>query len=201
MNKNEFLSVLGAELERQQVGGISNVLEYYDEMICDRIEDGMSEEEAVASMGSIENIVNEVLIDRPMPTLVKEKVRKSREKARTSGHEWLWITLAVVGFPVWFPLLLALAIVAFALFLVFWILVGTVFVVLLALGLAALACLICAVTVVTGFIPWPTFLLSLGGALVLGSICVLLWKPLVAFVKAAGRFFAGIVRSVKRKFI
>ena len=50
MNRAEFLSALRAELERQYISGADNMTEYYDEMICDRMEDGMSEEEAVASL-------------------------------------------------------------------------------------------------------------------------------------------------------
>ena len=201
MNKAEFLSALRAELERQYISGADNMTEYYDEMICDRMEDGMSEEEAVASLGSIEDSVNEALVDRPMTTLVKEKVRKSKDKAESNGHGALWITLAILGFPVWFPLMLTGVILAFVFFLVFWILVGTVFIVMLSFAIGAVASLACAATVVVGYIPLPTFLMSLGAALLLGSICLLLWKPMIGFCKSAGRFFADIVRSVKRKFI
>ena len=201
MNRAEFLSALRAELERQYISGADNMTEYYDEMICDRMEDGMSEEEAVASLGSIEDIVREALVDRPMSTIVRDRVKKSRDKAEKKGHGALWITLVILGFPVWFPLLLSVAIVAFVLFLVFWILVGTVFIVMASLALSAVACLAAAITFPFGWISTPSLFVALGGALALTSIVVLLWRPMVSFSKAAGRFFADIVRSIKRRFV
>ena len=53
MTKEEFLRTLKAELEKQSISNIESMIEYYDEMICDRMEDGMSEEAAVESMDSI----------------------------------------------------------------------------------------------------------------------------------------------------
>ncbi len=199
MNKSDFLVTLRSELERQSISNIDNMIEYYDEMICDRIEDGMTEEEAVGSMDSIEEIVKEAVLDKSVPALVREKVQKSREKAKSKGHEWIWITLAVLGFPVWFPILLTVIILLFVFFMVFWILVATVFIVLLAIGFSAIACLVAAFTVFFGLIPFPTFLLAIGAALALGGICVLLWKPLVAFAKAAGKTFGKIIVSIKKK--
>ncbi len=140
MNKKEFLDKLKTELERQSISNIENMIEFYDEMICDRMEDGMSEEEAVDSMESIDEIVHEAVLDKSVPTLVKERVKKSREKAKRNGLEWLWIVLAIVGFPVWLPIAIALIAVAFTLFVVFWVVIVTLFVVLLALAISAVAC-------------------------------------------------------------
>ena len=120
MNRAEFLSALRAELERQYISGADNMTEYYDEMICDRMEEGMSEEEAVASLGSIEDIVNEALIDRPMTTIVRDRVKKSKDNAEKKGHGALWITLAILGFPVWFPLLIAAFAVGLSLYVTLW---------------------------------------------------------------------------------
>ena len=53
MNKQEFLSRL-----RKQLRGLEDREErvtFYSEMIDDRMEDGLSEEEAVAAVGSLEN--------------------------------------------------------------------------------------------------------------------------------------------------
>ena len=62
MNKEEFLTTLRSELEKKSVSNIDNMIEYYDEMICDRIEDGMSEEEAVSSMEAVSSIVSSFLL-------------------------------------------------------------------------------------------------------------------------------------------
>ncbi len=201
MNKQEYLNALRDALEKQSISNIDNMIEYYDEMICDRMEDGMSEEDAVNSMDSITDIVHEAVLDKSVPTLVKEKVKKSRDKAKSEGKEWIWILLAVLGFPVWFPLVLTFAILLFVFFLVFWILVGTLFIIVLALGISAVACFLTSFTVLFGYISFPGFVVSLGGALALAGITILLWKPIVAFSKVAAGFFKDIIISIKKKFI
>ncbi|MCR5310495.1 MAG: DUF1700 domain-containing protein [Lachnospiraceae bacterium] len=201
MNKQEYLNALRDALEKQSISNIDNMIEYYDEMICDRMEDGMSEEDAVNSMDSITDIVHEAVLDKSVPTLVKEKVKKSRDKAKSEGKEWIWILLAVLGFPVWFPLVFTFAILLFVFFLVFWILVGTLFIIVLALGISAVACFLTSFTVLFGYISFPGFVVSLGGALALAGITILLWKPIVAFAKVAAGFFKDIIISIKKKFI
>ena len=59
MNKQAFLNEL-----RNLTGGLnegerSKLLEYYEEMIDDRVEEGIAEEEAVAAMGSPADIARE----------------------------------------------------------------------------------------------------------------------------------------------
>ena len=59
MTRNEFLEKLASALSSLSGSERSRVLEYYDEMISDRMEEGMSEAEAVEAMGSIDQILNE----------------------------------------------------------------------------------------------------------------------------------------------
>jgi uncharacterized membrane protein len=49
MNKSQFLKQLAAKLEGLRQHEIDSTIFYYSEMIDDRVEDGMSEEEAVAA--------------------------------------------------------------------------------------------------------------------------------------------------------
>ena len=199
MTKDEFLKTLKSELEKQSISNIESMIEYYDEMICDRMEDGMSEEDAVDSMDSIPEIVHEAVLDKSVPALVREKVKKSREAAERNGHGWLWITLAIIGFPVWLPLLITGFALALTFFIVFWVLVATLFIVILSLGIAAIACFISTPLVFFGHISIASALVSLGGAFFLAGIVALIWKPCVGFVKNAGNLFANIVLSCKRK--
>ena len=50
MNKSEFLNSLEEKLKELPKDEIRKTIDYYDEMIDDRIEDGMTEEEAVKSI-------------------------------------------------------------------------------------------------------------------------------------------------------
>ena len=61
MNKREFLRSLSASLRGMPRGERAQSLEYYGEMIQDRMEEGLSEEEAVARLGSADEIARQIL--------------------------------------------------------------------------------------------------------------------------------------------
>lgn len=114
MNKEQFLIELGAALSGLPDEDIEKSLEYYSEMIDDRIEEGISEEEAVADLGSIEEIRAQIIKDTPLAKIVKGRVKPKRS---LTGLE---ITLIIVGFPIWLPLALAAASVILSLYIALW---------------------------------------------------------------------------------
>ena len=65
MNKEHFLSELSRRLDGLNGNDLYRTLEYYAEMIDDRVEDGMSEEAAVAALGDLEAIAREIMQDAP----------------------------------------------------------------------------------------------------------------------------------------
>ena len=136
MNKYEFLGALRERLRGLPPGDIEKSLDYYAELIADRIEDGMSEQEAVAAMGSIDEIVSQILEDTPLPKLVKEKVRPKR-----ALRTWE-ILLIVLGFPLWFPLLITFGALIISLFASIGAVIVSVFATSVALGACALALLL-----------------------------------------------------------
>ena len=56
MNKRQFLSRLGRALKGLPEADIKERVAFYAEMIDDRVEEGMSEEEAVLAIGSVDEI-------------------------------------------------------------------------------------------------------------------------------------------------
>ena len=56
MTKKQFLDRLGKSLNGLPQEDISERLTFYGEMIDDRAEEGLTEEEAVAGIGSVEEI-------------------------------------------------------------------------------------------------------------------------------------------------
>lgn len=56
MTKQEFLSELERALGKLPHAEVEQALAFYDEAISDRMEDGLSEAEAVADLGSIDEI-------------------------------------------------------------------------------------------------------------------------------------------------
>lgn len=63
MNKTDFLEKLKKGLAPISGNERQSVLDYYDEMISDRIENGKTEEEAVAELGSPESVVENILAE------------------------------------------------------------------------------------------------------------------------------------------
>ena len=63
MNKKEFLEALSASLKDVKKEEREETLAYYEEIIADRCDGGMSEKEAVSSLGSIDDIVRHALED------------------------------------------------------------------------------------------------------------------------------------------
>lgn len=128
MTKDEFLSVLGTRLSGVPAEDRQRSLEYYNEIIDDRMEDGLTQEEAVAAMGSLDKIVVEILSDVSLGKIVKEKVVPRGEK-RT------WETvLLVLGAPLWLSAALALAALALSAYLLLWSAVACLYVMTVCLG-------------------------------------------------------------------
>lgn len=131
MLKNEFINELRARLSGLPEREVADRLCFYGEMIDDRIEEGLCEEAAVAAVGSIDEIVAEITADIPLSSIIKERTKKTR---RLSAFE---ITLIILGFPLWFPLLIAAFSVVISLYAVLWSLVVSLWSVFVALVGAA----------------------------------------------------------------
>ena len=114
MTKQEFLSALQDGLRGLPQSDIDERVSFYAEMIDDRVEDGLSDEEAVTAIGSVEEIVAQIVADTPLTRLVSVKIKPNR---RLSPVE---IVLLVLGSPVWLSLLIAIVAVALSLCVVIW---------------------------------------------------------------------------------
>ena len=114
MSKSEFLNALENALCGLPQADLQKSLDFYTEMIDDRIEDGISEEEAISQIGSIEEIVEQILNDTPITKLVKQKIKPSR---RMGVGE---ILLLVLGSPIWLSLLIATFAVVLAIYIALW---------------------------------------------------------------------------------
>ena len=127
MTRDEFLGRLGELLACLPAEQVEETRQFYAEAIADRMEDGMSEEEAVAAMGRAR---------RGGRGHARRPARRAR--ARSPGRagaapRFLW-TLTVVGSPVWVPLLIAFVAVALSVYVCIWVLALCVWLVAAALG-------------------------------------------------------------------
>ena len=193
MNKESYLAQIRQLLQSLPEEDRERSLAFYTESIDDRIEDGMSEEEAVASMESPEEAAKAILMDMPIPKLVKARVKEKHMGA-------LEIILLVLGFPLWFPLLLTVLILGLTVYLVVWTLVLSLGAVALALGLSAVAGVVAAVYFIikAGL---PLFLLALGAALVLTGLAILFGFAVAGMGRLAVMLGKAMVRGLKSLLI
>ena len=91
---------------------IEERLAFYSEMIEDQMEDGLSEEDAVLAVGSIDEIVTQVVADIPLTKIAKERIKTKR---RLSVGE---IILLALGSPIWLSLGIAVFAVILSLYVV-----------------------------------------------------------------------------------
>ena len=196
MNKEEFSAELRKGLSGLPQADIDERVSFYGEMIDDKIEEGASEEDAVASAGSVSEIVSQILSETPITKLVAEKIKPKR---RLKGWE---IALIIVGFPVWLPLLIAAFAVILSLYIVIWSLIISLWAVEAALLACAVAGLIGAVVfAINGNAPVAVAsaglcLLSTGLAIFMFYCCFYASKGILKLTKKA---LLGVKRSFTGK--
>lgn len=200
MNKHEFLAALRRELTALPHGELTEQLNFYNEMIDDRMEEGMTEEDAVAGIGSVEGIAAVILADRaadgdPIPRSEKPAEDEisapchdipQQDNTRTDGsasepkespgetsklRPWE-IALIALSSPLWVPLLIAAASVALSLLVTLWAVVGSLWTIPLTLGVTAVAG-ICAVPVAVVSGHWFLVLAMPGAGCLLAGLCIL----------------------------
>ena len=186
MNKQEFLSGLWERLAGLPGEDIGRSMDYYSEMIDDRMEEGLSEEEAVRAIGSMDEVVAQILMETSLPKLVKAKVR--RKRSVPIGQ----IVLLILGSPIWLPL----CIVALAIFLVLYLLLWVLVLVLYAADLCV------AAVGLSGFL--GAFVQVFGGRLAQGAFllgCGLACIGLAALLFFGVNLVAKGVLSLSRKML
>ena len=109
MTKREFLIGLRRRLSRLPRQEVKERLSFYSEIIEDKIEEGLSEADAVADVGRVEEIAAQIIADSSLANMGK----------RNKVSKWQIILLAI-GSPVWLPILLAIFITVWALIISLW---------------------------------------------------------------------------------
>ena len=157
MNKQSFLTKLEKELNGLPQEDIRKSIEFYSEMICDGIEDGLSEDDAVSRIGSVEEVAKQILMDTPIAKLVKRKIKPQR---RLGAWE---AVLLILGSPIWLSLLIAAVAVIISVYASLWAVIISLYAVmasLLACGIAGVIAY--AVYIFLGKYAQGTFLLGAG---------------------------------------
>ena len=192
MTKQQFLSELRSKLQGLPPADIDERISFYEEMINDRIDEGESEESAVAEIGNVDDVVMDIAKDTPLVKLVKEKIKPKR---RIKAWE---IVLLVLGFPLWFPLLIA----ALVLIMVFWILVWVFVIVTYAVEIALAASSVAGVvSFFAYFMNGEMNYTAIGASIMCAGAAILFVFACIGATKGSIALTKGIITGIKKILI
>ena len=171
MKRNDFLNQLRARLWAMPEADKQRSVDYYSEMIDDRMEDGLTEEEAVAAIGDLDEIVEQILHETPRPPAAPKQVKPEKKSGQSSWKVWVAILL-VIGSPVWIPVMASLLATVVSVYVSLWIVVAVFYIVAVAVGAAAIGCVVGCFFMIgrAGVI-----LVSLGAAALCAGLAILLF--------------------------
>ena len=192
MKKAEFLDILRKELAGLPKDDLQSRISFYEEAIADRMDEGKSEEEAVADLGNIDKIVKQIAEDTSLVKLVKEKTRPRR---RLRAFE---IILLILGFPLWFPLLMVGLVLLLVGYLLIWVLVLVTYTVEISVSLAAVGSIICFFGYLSN---GEMNLTSLGSGLAAIGMAILFVFACIWATKGTLKLSKAIILGIKRSFM
>lgn len=197
MNKQEFLSKLERALGKLPHAEVEQALAFYDEAISDRMEDGLSEAEALAGLGPVDEIAAQIAAETP-------PIPRAIARANT-GSRTLNIVLLAVFSPIWIPVVLALAAAALAVHVAIWAVIAALWAVDAVLvlmpfaGLAALASTLGGGMPLPGVFVFGLSLVSSGFGLVASFAVFWASKLLFRATRSFARWIASLFVRVSGK--
>ena len=193
MTKSEFLEKLKSGLHGLPDKELQSSLEYYGEMIDERIESGLSEEEAISQLGDPETVAREILLDLPLPTLIKQNYKR---KSPWTAWE---IVLLVLGSPLWLSLGLTAVALVFTLYALLWVVVAVLWTVDIAVGVAGLAGFLSAFPLLLS--SFPNALFNFGLGILCAGVAVLGFFGCLALTKLFYKLSIRILKQIKSMII
>ena len=189
MKKAEFISSLEKKLCGLEGCEVREHLNFYSELIDDRIEEGLSEEEAVAAAGPVHKIAAEIISEIPLVRLVKERLTPKR---RICAWE---IVLIILGSPLWISLAAAAFAVIVSLYASLWSVI-----IFLAIAVCSPAGLLSGIiTVFAGETLSGITLISIG--LILAGVAIYSFIGCLYATKGALRLSKISFAGIKKLFI
>ena len=189
MNKQKFLAKLRAGLSGLKQKEIKEHLAFYSEMIDDRMEEGLSEEAAVSAIGSVDDIVEQIMVDNLLDECSKVK-RVSKTLA---------IVLLILGSPLWVSLLAAAFAVLLAAMITIWSVILSLWSGFAALAASSLVC-IAAGGVFACYGNGAAGLATIGAGLVCAGLSVFAFCGCRAVTGGSWLFTKKVAGSMKKYF-
>ena len=123
MTEKQFLKALRKALRGLPAAERRDALSHYSELIHDNIDSGMTEQDAVAALGSVEDIAAGILGEAPV----------GGKRSLSTGGKTAVTAAVIIGSPIWFSLLIAALACAIAAISVLLSLVAAFFAVVIGL--------------------------------------------------------------------
>ena len=162
MDKKEFFAQLRKGLSGLPKADIEEHLTFYGEMIDDRMEEGLSEEDGVAAIGTVDHIVTQAVAYTPLTKIAKERILPKKRPATWE------IVLLVLGCPIWLSLGITAIAVLLSLYIALWSVIISLWAVFASLAACSFAAIItgiilaCSNNVLTGIAVIGTGITSAG---------------------------------------
>lgn len=194
MRKQDFIKELRLNLSFLPKEEIDDRISFYSELIDDKIEEGVKEEDAIKSIGSIDEIINQIIDEMPLSKIAKDKIKPKR---KLSGLE---IALIIVGSPIWLSLLLSLIAVLFSLYIIGWSIVISIWAILISLIAVLVAGIVLSIISLFSNI-YIVALSYLGATLVIIGLTILMHYVCKIITRLYIKLTKLIVLSVKKKML
>ncbi|WP_162163858.1 DUF1700 domain-containing protein [Acholeplasma hippikon] len=162
MNKQKFIRELQFNLSKFERSEVEEIINYYEELIADKMENGLSEEATIRSLGNITDIINEMKMN-----IVSKRI----DTKKSNSTKNFLIILGICSTPILLPLGITFATLYFVMFIVLLALI-------LAFGVSGIATIITVVfqgvssLSIGGNVAHTSVQIGLG--FIIGSILVLL---------------------------
>ena len=194
MSKQEFIDKLREKLIGLPKQDVEDRLAFYSEMIDDRIEEGLTEEEAILAIGSVDKIGPQIIAEIPLVKIAKEKIRPKR-RLKT----WEIIFLAL-GSPIWISLLIAACAVVFSLYVVLWSVIISIWSVFVSLVCCVMGLITAGIALALGANA-PTGIAFIGTGIACAGISVFLFYGCAVATKGVLLLTKKITFGIKNCFV
>lgn len=193
MNKTDFISMLGDLLSPISKIEKAKFIDYYEEIIEDYKEGGLTEEEIVNKIGTPQTIANTILSEQDIIDI----------NIPSFNSKLLNIILLILGFPLWGSLLLAVVLLILSAYIIIWCIPFTTGVSSIAFFVIALVSIIGSPFMISdilavGVVQLGLGIASVGVSILSAFITIYLSKNLMIVTK---RLTFKILKSFNKKVV
>lgn len=193
MTKTTFIDTLRELLQSLNEDECNKFISYYEEIIEDYKESGLTEEEVIKKIGTPQSIADNILSEQDSINI----------KVPSLSSKILNVILLILGFPLWGSLLLALVLLILSAYIIIWCIPFTTGASSIAFFVAALISIIgspfmMADVLTVGIVQLGLGVSSVGLSILLGCITIYLSKKLVIITK---KLTFKIFKSFNKKVV